>query len=128
MSRFIFILLGGERIVTRYEDTARFYKREGRRRRRRRRIGSMGKIENEHKKYKKARQRQGQDCRGTLFGKGAIHFRMLYQFLASPPFLLLVLVFVVVVAPPEKLACLLLLFKHRLPPPILRSILSRFIP
>lgn len=92
----------------------------------------MGKIENEHKKYKKVRQHQGQDCRGTLFGKGAIHFRMLYQFLASPPFLLLV---VFIVVPPKKLACLLLLllllFKHRLrfnPPPILRSILSRFIP
>lgn len=68
----------------------------------------MGKIENEHKKYKKARQHQGQDCRGTLFGKGAIHFRMLYQFLASPPFLhlVVVVVFFVVVAPPKKLACL----------------------
>lgn len=87
----------------------------------------MGKIENEHKKYKKARH-QGQDCRGTLFGKGAIHFRTLYQFLASPPFLVLVLV---LVAPPEKLACplppSLPLFLSIAPPHPLRSILSSLV-
>lgn len=74
----------------------------------------MGKIENEHKKYKKARQKA--DCHGTFFGKGAIHFRMLYQFLASPPFL--------VVAPNLRVSSLL-----EPPPPSSRpSIYTRFIP
>lgn len=115
MSQFVFILSSLERIKVQVGDASdtlpqRFIGEPG--------GSAVWKIENEHKKYKKARHKA--DCRGTFFGKGAIHFRMLYQFLASSPFL--------VVAPNLRAFSLL---KHRLPSPsrcFQPSIYTRFIP